>query len=234
MPLPNLKGIKCKIMLEVSLSRLNIDVQEVGFHLFNELEDLPVTSLAAQLGHSVPSVAGRAHTDVLTPQARDDARTGTLSAIHGEEAFPFHTDTAHWKNPVDWVILKCVNPGAGKRGTLLIDGWGLGLENDDVKALALSLMVVKSGSRSFLAPPIEKERRGLLFRYDPACMNPAFTSGRRVLDTLRRRLDEANQQEVRWEAGQCLIFDNRRMLHARASSSVVDADRQLERIYIVR
>ncbi len=220
-------------MPEVSLSRLYRDVQEVGYHLFNGSEDRSLTSLAAQLGHSVPSVQDRLHTDLLTPQTREYARSGTFSAIHGEKAFPFHTDTAHWKNPVDLVVLKCVNPGGGNRGTLLIDGWDLGLENDEVKALALSLMVVKNSSRSFLAPPIQRGRRGLLFRYDSACMNPAFSNANLVLDTLRRRLDDANQQEVCWEVGQCLIFDNRRMLHARAGSSIPDPDRQLERIYVV-
>ena len=103
-------------MLEVSFSRLRIDVERVGFHFFDRYEDVPLASLAAQLGHPVASAPGRPLTDLLVPQTCDDSQPGTLSSIHGVEAFPFHTETAHWRIPVDLVILKCINPGAGNTG----------------------------------------------------------------------------------------------------------------------
>ena len=221
-------------MLRASFSRLHLDVERVGFHLFDGPEDVPLASLSAQLGRPVASAPGRPQTDLLIPQTRNDSQPGTLSSIHGADAFPFHTETAHWRTPVDWVILKCINPGAGNRATLLIDGWGLGLDNDEVRFLAQSLIVVKNGSKSFLAPPIERVRGRLLFRYDLACMDPASNSDVVALDTLKQRLTVATQADIRWKAGRYLVFDNRRVFHSRARTSIRDTDRRLERIYIVK
>ena len=136
----------------LSLSRLYCDVRRNGFHIFDWRADGALESLAIRLGRTVPSAAGRPVVDVLVPRTREDSYPGTLSAMHGTDSFPFHTETAHWRVPVDWVILKCVRPGAGNRPTLLVDGWSLGFEEDQIRLLIRSLMVVKNGSRSFLAP----------------------------------------------------------------------------------
>ena len=221
-------------MLGVSFSRLYLDVERTGFHLFNVIEDVPLDSLAAQLGHPVASALGRPQTDVLVPRHQSDSHPKTLSYIYGTDAFPFHTETAHWRNPVDWVILRCIHPGAGNRVTHLIDGWDLGLDGDEARLLAQSLMVVKSGSKSFLAPPVEKENGRLLFRYDPNCTYPASNRDISALDILRRRLNVATQADIVWKPGRYLIFDNRRMFHSRGIASASDTDRRLERIYIVK
>ena len=221
-------------MARVSLPLLHHDVSRVGFHLFDWGESAPLESLALRLGRPVASVPGRPAVDVLVPKTREDSQPGTLSFMHGTDVFPFHTETAHWRDPVDWVILKCVNPGAGNRPTLLIDGWDLGLEDDESRRLTQSLMVVKNGSKSFLAPLVTRESERPSFRYDPACMKPASNGDKAVLNILEQGLMDATQTDIMWKAGQCLIFDNRRMLHSRAGSSIADPDRRLERIYVVK
>ena len=202
--------------------------------MFDGCRDDQIALLATRLGYPVASALGRPVTDLLMPQIREDSRPGTLSSIHGNDAFPFHTETAHWRSPIDWVILKCIDPGAGDRGTLLVDGWGLGLNNSEVKELTQGLMIVKNGPRNFLAPPIEHTREGLRFRYDTACMFPAFDRAKSALNSFERRLEVANCLEVHWKTGRHLIFDNHRMLHARTSASTSDKDRRLERVYIVK
>ena len=217
-----------------SLSKLEEDIGRAGFCLCEWLEDAPLDALAMMLGCPIASVLGRPLVDVLTPKAQDESQPGTLSFVHGRSAFPFHTETAHWRVPVDWVILRCVNPGAGNRPTILVDGWDIGLEEDETRRLTQSLMVVKSGSKSFLAPLITEENGLFSFRHDPGCMKPASVSDKPALDILDQRLSEASRTVIQWNAGQCLVFDNRRMLHSRADSSVADCDRQLERVYVVR
>ena len=221
-------------MAMASLSLLHRDVSGVGFHSFDSRSSESLESIALDIGRPIPSRPGRPAVDVLVPKPRQDSQPGTLSFLHGAEAFPFHTETAYWRDPVELVILRCVNPGAGNRPTILIDGWDLGLEDADISQLTRSLMVVKSGSRSFLAPLLTHKNERLEFRYDPACMTPATNRDKAVLILLEQGLRDATQTAIAWKAGQCMIFDNRRMLHSRARSSIADYDRHLERTYIVK
>ena len=177
---------------------------------------------------------GRALVDILVPRPQGVAPSSTLSALHGVGSFPFHTETAHWRTPVDWVILRCVNPGSGNRPTLLIDGFSLNLKNTEIYQLTRSLMVVRNGARSFLAPLAKQDNESLFFRHDPGCMRPVSKIDRTALNIIENRIIRATPTEVFWETGRCLIFDNRRILHSRAASQVVDFDRRLERIYVVR
>lgn len=217
-----------------SLSQLHTDLERKGFALVDWPEDGPLDSLAVQLGKPVPSAPGRSLVDVLVPQPGGASLPGTLSSLHGVGSFPFHTETAHWRTPVDWVILRCVNPGAGNRPTLLIDGLSLHFRNNEIRQLTRSLMIVRNGSRSFLAPLVMSENTQLLFRHDPGCMRPSSKGDQHLKEVFERRLMNANPTEIAWKSGQCVIFDNRRMLHSRAESSTADFDRCLERIYIVK
>jgi L-asparagine oxygenase len=54
----------------------------------------------------------------IRPQPVQLAKENTLSSRYGTEAFPFHTDTAHWDRPARYLALYCVDPGEGKRPTL--------------------------------------------------------------------------------------------------------------------
>ena len=74
-------------MLGTSFSRSHLDVERVGFHMFDGLEDAPLVPLAAQLDHPVASAAGRPRTDLLLPQIRDESQPGSSSSIHGIDAF---------------------------------------------------------------------------------------------------------------------------------------------------
>ena len=216
------------------LSSWTQDVSILGFYLFRCELDEPLSSIARRIGRPVPSAPGRPDVDMLTPKRSDDSQPGTLSFLHGFNAFPFHTETAHWRDPVDWVILRCTNPGSGNRPTLLIDGWNLGLTEDNITLLTQSLMVVKNGAKSFLAPLVTRECERLTFRHDPGCIKPATKGDKASLDLLERSLMNSTQKHICWNSGLCLIFDNRRMLHSRAESDTADPDRQLERIYVVK
>ena len=220
-------------MNEVSLSLLVHHLDTFGFHIFDWFVDAPIESFANMLGHPVASTPGRPMVDLLVPQSALNSLPGTLSSIHGTEAFPFHSETAHWRRPVDLVVLKCVNPGAGNRPTQLIDGLNIGLGDSEITLLERSLMLVKNGSKSFYAPLAKRERGQVAFRYDRACMKPSSIADQLPLQVFEQAIAEATRTLVNWKTGRCLVFDNRRLLHSRAASPVLDADRQIERIYIV-
>lgn len=217
-----------------ALSELHLNIERDGFHLFDWPREVPLESLAANLGTPVPSFPGRSTVDMLVPKAREDSSPGTLSFMHGADAFPFHTETAHWRNPVDLVVFRCIYPGAGNRPTLLVDGWALHLSKSEIKQLEQSLMVVKNGSKSFLAPLVTRGGEGPSFRHDPGCMRPASQIDKATLGILEDALANGPQVTVQWEAGHCLVFDNHRFLHSRGVSSIADSDRQLERVYVIK
>jgi L-asparagine oxygenase len=47
--------------------------------------------------------------DIRT-QPIHSAKENTLSSRYGTDAFPFHTDTAHWDQPARYLALYCVDP----------------------------------------------------------------------------------------------------------------------------
>ena len=55
----------------------------------------------------------------IRPESKDSAKTNTLSSRYGTDAFPFHTDTAHWERPARYLALYCIDAGEGHRATLL-------------------------------------------------------------------------------------------------------------------
>lgn len=221
-------------MDESTISQLILAVRRSGFCLFSIPREVPLESLAHRLGNPVASVPGQYTVDIIRPKSKEESRPGTLSFIHGTDSFPFHTETAHWRHPVDWVILRCISPGAGNRPTLLIDGWSLALDKAKQNQLTQGLMVVRSGSRSFLAPLAKWHESRLLFRHDSACMRPASKYDVPALRILESAIAHAKQTAITWEPEQCVVFDNRRIFHSRAVSSISDPDRQLERVYVVR
>ena len=219
-------------MASVNLTQLYEDVSRFGFHVTDELLEISVECLGGVLGDPVPSGPGRKAADLLVPRTSDGAHVRTLSRLHGLGAFPFHTETAHWRRPVDLVILKCLHPGAGDRPTTLIDGWRLGLSDRDADDLRSSIMVVRNGARSFLAPLASKTNNHLAFRHDPGCMRPASKHDKGTLELLQERLSSTAPTAVHWKAGRCLIFDNSRVFHSRGRTSIPDTDRRLQRLYV--
>ena len=220
-------------MAMASSALLRSHVTSTGFHSFDVPTRAPLEALARRLGHPVASAPGRPPVDTLVPKPQEDSRPRTLSSIHGTHEFPLHTETAHWREPADLVLFRCVNPGAGNRPTRLVDGWNLGLKNAAVAGLKESLMVVRNGSKSFLAPLVTQGTDGIALRYDPGCMVPCSEYDKGLLATLERSLLDSIHTSIQWEAGRCVILDNHRMLHSRANTSIPDPDRRLERVYIV-
>lgn len=67
----------------------------------------------------------------ICPQPVCSAKPNTLSSRYGIEAFPFHTDAAHWQYPARYLVLYCVDPGEGKRPTILQDSFSWQLNDNE-------------------------------------------------------------------------------------------------------
>ena len=140
-----------------------------------------------------------------------------MSAVHGLEEQPLHTDGAHLERPPDWIALivekpnstptKLWRPRSGSRPV----PW---------EALVNGVFLVKNGSERFLASIKEGDR----IRYDPTCMTPCDL--RAVQAAAFFVTAEAEVEEHQWRRdNEILLIDNREALHGRkAVTDPVDRD----------
>lgn len=167
----------------------------------------------------------------IRPQAPNSAKANTLSSRYGTDAFPFHTDTAHWDQPARYLVLFCVDPGEGKRDTLLQDSRAWQLEDDEIDLACRALW--KTGHvRPRLCMLAQRTADGPAMRYDRDCMRPMTREARELEALIQRRINISEATRISWEPGCLLIIDNWRMVHARGESKRPDANRVLKRILI--
>jgi len=168
----------------------------------------------------------------IAPQDRDSARN-TLSSRYGFGPFPLHTETAYWRTPVRWLLLRCLAPGSASRATTVVDTELLRISPRLLRLMCNEIWIV-AARRPFLATVARPPANGhpLAIRFDRDCMRP-LTRGARdlaaILDTL---LSEIAPIEVTWSTDDLLVVDNYRCLHGRGSASSPDPDRVLERILV--
>jgi L-asparagine oxygenase len=167
----------------------------------------------------------------IRPQSADSAKTNTLSSRYGTDAFPFHTDTAHWDHPARYLALYCVDPGEGRRPTLLQDSqeWRL---NDAEKDLACRSLWKTGHVRPRLCTVGQRGGDYLTIRYDKDCMQPMTAEARDLEAIIDLRISRSAHKQVDWEPQSLLVIDNQRMVHARGMSSRIDSNRVLKRILI--
>ena len=165
---------------------------------------------------------------------RVTATPNTYSGIFGLGPFPFHTDLAHWRWPPRYLLLRCVR-GFADVPTLLIDGQAV------ADAVSLDLM-----RRAVVRPrrPQNGEMRLLrlsqngdagigLLRWDDVFLKPASRVGELASRQVRERLKVIEPMAIAMiEAGDTLVVDNWRMLHARPAITTERENRRLDRVYL--
>ncbi|QZN76191.1 TauD/TfdA family dioxygenase [Paenibacillus sp. DR312] len=218
-------------MVEISMKEL----QEEGFIKLNipGLNEKNLIAISEQIGIPVNTRLGANVIDNLTPIEKKDANKNSLSGNHGFNSFPLHTDTAYFKIPARYILLYSVHPGSGGRPTLLYDANRF-FNYDKVLRSELSnvLFKVVNGRYSFLTTIYNYYRSNYYFRLDRDCMKATSSVGSELLTKIDSIIYTKDLNEVIWNCGDLLIFDNWRFLHGRGQSNVIDNDRLLLRISI--
>jgi L-asparagine oxygenase len=161
------------------------------------------------------------------------ATPNTYSGIYGLGRFPFHTDLAHWCRPPRYLLLRCVI-GYADVPTLLIDGQAI---FDTVTLDILTRAIFKprrprNGTLALLRL-CEPTDGGYCFRWDEAFLNPASRIGAVASQLVRERLNTCEPLSIALvRAGDTLLIDNWRMLHARSLIPAEREDRRIQRIYL--
>lgn len=210
--------------------RVTSALETDGFASVEGIEAADLLSFANGLGQPQADTNDPAIVRDLHPVAASRAAPNTLSGRHGTGTFPFHTETAYWRHPARYVLLYCVNPGAGGRPTVVKDVLAP-LSVRDLKALSSELWVVGKRRRPFLTCLVEAVGSRVRLRFDADCMRPVDQGavGRALM---AEALDDATPVAVEWHSGDLLILDNFRVVHGRGSSLVPDEDRHLQRVLV--
>jgi hypothetical protein len=187
-----------------------------------------IRNQAASLGWAeVAPRRGDPTVSLLRPAAADSAHPRSLSAVYGLGQQPLHTDGAHMPAPPDLLVFISERPNATP--TQL---WRPGVLRRRSHPPALSpaalrhgMFLVSNGRDSFYTPVLS----GSGYRYDPGCMAPCDARAREVHGYFEWMSSRASVHE--WSAaGQVLVVNNHRVLHARAAVAEGDLDRELTRI----
>lgn len=172
---------------------------------------------------------GRQHKLVerLTPVEKNEAHPCTLSEKYGLDDFPFHVDGSHWTTPPRYVALGCLDAGVSDVPTLLVDWNAIGLSAMDLQRLKTAIYWVRNGRYSFYSTILSNDR--FFVRYDPGCMHPQTSEAEAISNDFLERLRSSVPQTIHWKAGQVLVIDNWRMLHARGQATFAQGTRILLR-----
>jgi len=190
-----------------------------------------IIEIASCFGMPLSDIRGRLLLHEIRPQPREEAAKNTLSARYGDGVFPFHTDAAYWVEPPRYVLLYCVNPGSGKRPTVVsyVPHWRL--TSGAQCSLTGEVWEVHRAREPFLSTVL-CQKRGLL-RFDEECMRPA-SGAQKAARVVQRAIKASPVGEIAWRQGDLVLLDNWRSLHARGKATRPDRDRRLQRVLVVQ
>lgn len=199
------------------------ELHERGWTVFDsDARQESLLKIASSLGTPVPCKGGESLLTWLTPVAQTSEPRNTFSGVFGEGKFPLHTDTAHWPKPARYLIL-CDLGESHDRPTIVS-------RCDDILAVldkadtghAVWRVAGPTGYFPCSLTFWHGDDKG--FRYDPLCMKPMNQAAKNVASGLS--VSQFASQEISWNYGRAVIFDNWRVMHGRGASNSSDCKRR--------
>jgi L-asparagine oxygenase len=207
-------------------------LQDTGFALLEGYRPGSSAADVVDLIGEVETLGTSGPVHLLRPALADTAPPNTYSGNYGLDAFPLHTDMAHWQVPPRFIMLRCLEGSAGIP-TILADGLPI-IKQIGESALVRSLVKARrpvQGKRSLLRL-CERDHQGHLLRWDEKYILPASPAGERGMSQLRGALATARRLEVHLcRSGDTLVLDNWRMLHGRGNVPPDVLNRRIARAY---
>jgi L-asparagine oxygenase len=148
----------------------------------------------------------------------------------------WHTEDAFHSTPPDWVVLLCLRASNEAR-TRLAHVDDLEVNRDELRTGRFEFRVdeaYQSSGRTTVWPILSDDESGGMprLRFDPMYMNPMAGAD----DSVCRLGSEADRvaEDVVLQAGDLLVFDNRRIMHARTgyAPTYLGHDRWLKRVVV--
>lgn len=202
-------------------------LEEYGFSIFETNSQKSMIEIASNLG-DIFKVETMPLVQTLTPRLKVNENDNTYSGNFGLNNFPYHTDLAHWYIPPRYILLRCVNP-VKNVATKLIDKQQV-LEHESKELINRALFLPRK--RLDKKANLLKIMNGGLFRWDSLFIKPANNAGKVLKENIENRVKNISSKKVFLnKAGESILIDNWRMLHARGSIDERSMHRKIERIY---
>ncbi len=206
-----------------------------GWAVFSGLSPtLDLVQIARAVGEPVRSL-GESDLEVLKPKATKDARPNTTSGMYGLNAFPPHTDMAHWPVPPRFLAMRTRKAMVGIP-TQLLDREAIKLDAHTNALLRRFVWRITRVRRPYLCSVYFDCHGQSGIRWDTCTMIPQGQIATDVQPRLLELIDSAfrnERAEHEWtSADEVLVIDNWRILHARPKVPEGSIGRELERILI--
>lgn len=183
-----------------------------------------VVKISDYLNHSmIPDV------QVISPKEKSDSSKNQYSGEYGLDAFPLHTDLAHWGKPPNYLILRCIK-GNEKVTTKVLP---LNIVWEILLAKGIQKSVVKTRGKPSCMLPLLFEINGVqCIRWDSYFLEPINKHARAIRELmLSRKVWELAVDIQLTNYGDTLILNNHSFLHARSNVPADSVGREIERIY---
>lgn len=167
----------------------------------------------------------------LRPRDKEEFKSNTYSAIFGLDAFPAHSDYAHWQNPPRYMMLRCVL-GSPFVSTNLMQSTVILKEAYDIAVNAVAVPRRKDVLHKICAMPLVFNKANILgFRWDSVFLKPMNSSAKKIEGVVNSLFAECSKSIALVAPGEFVILDNWRMLHARSLVPTETKERLIERVY---
>lgn len=169
----------------------------------------------------------------LQPQNEISAANNTYSKEFGKREFPFHTDLAHWINPPQFVLLRCiVGDSTAKTHVISIDSIIREFTLSKIRRAIFKTRASKTRASILMTAYINNNSLPGI-RWDSLFLEPENSTAKELSSLLRDYNFTTNSQIsfTLSNPGDTLIFDNTRNIHGRSVISN-SSNRHIERTYL--
>ncbi len=221
--------VKRTVTSHFDSSRLN----EEGFVFLSEFyPDVSSHIIAGMLGRTIKIPTVPTVQDIR-PRRKETTPSNIYSGNYGLDAFPFHTDLAHWYLPPRYMLLRCIRPAPNVFTALLHHDSALAGMNSHTIHRALYRPRRKLNGHLSLLRLIQPTPISSLFRWDSLFLKAVNEEATEVLNHFSSiHVENMGAHIVFNRQGDTLLVDNWTTLHGRSAVPDEGLCRAIERVYL--
>jgi hypothetical protein len=169
----------------------------------------------------------------LVPRTAGEAPKNRYSGHYGLNAFPLHTDLAHWAIPPRYFLLRCLAGSMNVETKLLPANYIVDRLGKACLQKAILRVRKRRPGSSGLLRALGCLSQQWLFRWDAVFLEPVNHHAITLKNMMEGCLFDGITGVCLQDRGDTLLLDNWRLLHGRGAVPFGSA-RQIERVYLSR
>jgi len=211
------------------IKKIHKELTSTGYCKFNVSSEKISTLEISELLGNTAELYGVPTVQKLCPKNLNNAKPNTYSGNYGLNAFPLHTDMAHWSSPPHYLLLRCAGPATNVK-TLLLD-----LEH-----------IINTESKITLNRALFRPRRSLdnktcllrltennILRWDELFLSPVNQTAKDLSNRILEKIKLSTPITIGLtKKTECIIIDNWRALHGRTPVVEKFESRIIDRVYL--